>query len=79
LSVTIIIRLDTIKKDYFKLKEKEEVRRKSQDEKSSVISAIEEASTSHEILSPSLITVHEMSGFLIQVVLITYVPTGTGL
>ena len=41
------------KKDCFKLKEKEKenVRRKSQDEKSSVVSVAEEASTSHEVLS----------------------------
>ena len=51
LSVTIVISLDTIKKDCFKLKEKENVRRKSQDEKSSVVSITEEASTSYEVLS----------------------------
>jgi len=41
------------KKDCFKLKEKEKenVRRKSQDEKSSVVSVAEKASTSHEVLS----------------------------
>jgi len=39
------------KKDYFKLKEKENVRRKSQNEKSSVVNVAEEASTSHEVLS----------------------------
>ena len=39
------------KKNYFKLKEKEDVRRKSQDEKSSVVSIAEEISTSHELLS----------------------------
>ena len=69
------------KKDCFKLKEKEDVRRKSQDEKSSVVSVAEEASTSHKVLSVTvlLMPVHEMSRFLIQVVLITYVLTGTGL
>jgi len=39
------------KRDCFKLKEKENIRRKSQDEKSSVVSVAEEASTSHEVLS----------------------------
>ena len=39
------------KKDCFKLKEKEkkDARRKSQDEKSSIVSVAEEASTSHEV------------------------------
>ena len=38
------------KKDCFKLKEKENVRRKSQVEKYSVVSVAEEASTSHKVL-----------------------------
>ena len=43
------------KNDYFKLKEKENVRRKSQDEKSSVFSIAEEASISHEVLSVTVL------------------------
>ena len=44
-------------KDCFKLeeKEKENVRRKSQDEKSLVVSVTEEASTSHEVLSVTVL------------------------
>ena len=69
------------KKDCFKLKEKEkeDIRRKSQDEKSSV-SVAEEASTSHEVFSVTVLDVRSRDEwFLIQVVLITYVPTGTDL
>ena len=46
------------KKDCFKLKEKENIRRKSQDEKSSVVSVTEETSTSHEVLSVTVFDAH---------------------
>jgi len=52
LSVTIVINLDTIKKIVLSSKkEKEDIMRKSQDEKSSLVSVAEETSTSQEVLS----------------------------
>ena len=51
LSVTYCHKFEHYKKNCFKLKEKEDVRRKSQYEKSSIVSVAEEASTSHEVLS----------------------------
>ena len=68
------------KKDCFKLKEKEDARRKFQDEKSSVVSVAEEASTSHEIFSVTVLDARSRDEWVLdQVVLITYVLTGTGL
>ena len=68
------------KKDYFKLKEKENVRENLKMRNLRLL--VLQKKLPHHMRFfqlPSLMPVHEMSGFLIQIVLITYVLTRTGL
>ena len=68
-------------KDYFKLKEKEkDVRRKSQDEKSSVVSVAEESSTSHEVLSVTVLDARSQDEWVLDSGCSYHIfLTGTGL